>query len=296
MASRIHSRATGRSGPKTRTGCITCRKRKVRCDEAKPVCANCTRLRLCCSFLGELAPKSLMSPGARSTRRSTNYITSSPEQEASIKPGSTPIAQSLNSTNFLESTHSEVEWEGEPASGIGNALPSQHTLTSSIDPSSLNIDLELTNELLFGELSPLGLNPFAQDGFHKVGGVSQASEDMERLLLEHFTKAANPISVLPLTHTEWASARRNLLMMANDSACLSAAIYAVSALHMYTVEGKGVLDQAFDYYHASSTGLGAILDHRSEAEISNGRALKQAFATLFLLSHLEVRNTTIPLR
>ncbi|KAK2042050.1 C6 zinc finger protein [Colletotrichum somersetense] len=32
-----------RHGPKTRTGCITCKKRHVRCDEGKPTCQNCAR-------------------------------------------------------------------------------------------------------------------------------------------------------------------------------------------------------------------------------------------------------------
>ncbi|KAK2054448.1 hypothetical protein LY76DRAFT_628920 [Colletotrichum caudatum] len=32
-----------RHGPKTRTGCITCKKRHVRCDEGKPTCQNCAK-------------------------------------------------------------------------------------------------------------------------------------------------------------------------------------------------------------------------------------------------------------
>ncbi|KAL3460352.1 hypothetical protein BJX64DRAFT_186895 [Aspergillus heterothallicus] len=44
------ARGPGRSGPRRRTGCLTCRSRKVRCDEAKPKCANCTRLRLQCVY------------------------------------------------------------------------------------------------------------------------------------------------------------------------------------------------------------------------------------------------------
>ncbi|KAF2680915.1 hypothetical protein K458DRAFT_434162 [Lentithecium fluviatile CBS 122367] len=35
---------------KTRTGCSQCRKRRVKCDESKPSCLRCGRLRLQCSF------------------------------------------------------------------------------------------------------------------------------------------------------------------------------------------------------------------------------------------------------
>lgn len=45
-------KSTGRKAPRTKTGCWTCRERKVRCDEAKPICVNCTRLGLDCAGYG----------------------------------------------------------------------------------------------------------------------------------------------------------------------------------------------------------------------------------------------------
>ncbi|KAG8416435.1 hypothetical protein J3458_007021 [Metarhizium acridum] len=35
---------------KSRTGCQRCRARRVKCDEAKPICSNCTRLQLTCLY------------------------------------------------------------------------------------------------------------------------------------------------------------------------------------------------------------------------------------------------------
>ncbi|KAH9204654.1 hypothetical protein DL95DRAFT_280686, partial [Leptodontidium sp. 2 PMI_412] len=35
-------------------GCLTCRKRKVKCDEAKPICGRCQRLRRECTWSDEL--------------------------------------------------------------------------------------------------------------------------------------------------------------------------------------------------------------------------------------------------
>lgn len=40
----------GRSGPRSRSGCVTCKRREVRCDETRPVCANCTRLDTECVY------------------------------------------------------------------------------------------------------------------------------------------------------------------------------------------------------------------------------------------------------
>ncbi|KAH6972036.1 hypothetical protein BKA56DRAFT_493833 [Ilyonectria sp. MPI-CAGE-AT-0026] len=35
---------------KTRTGCVTCKRRKIKCDEGRPVCANCTKFQAPCGF------------------------------------------------------------------------------------------------------------------------------------------------------------------------------------------------------------------------------------------------------
>ncbi|CAI7622236.1 unnamed protein product [Penicillium palitans] len=40
----------GRNGPRSKSGCSTCRRRKVKCGEEKPVCARCSSLRLNCEW------------------------------------------------------------------------------------------------------------------------------------------------------------------------------------------------------------------------------------------------------
>jgi len=55
MGNTVPKRRAG-PGSKTRTGCITCKTRRVKCDEAKPTCVRCRDLRLKC--LGYLKPKS----------------------------------------------------------------------------------------------------------------------------------------------------------------------------------------------------------------------------------------------
>lgn len=69
------ARGAGRSGPRRRTGCLTCRARKVRCDEAKPSCSNCDRLRLHCAYKPPIALGSPWSASARVTHnRHTNAV------------------------------------------------------------------------------------------------------------------------------------------------------------------------------------------------------------------------------
>ncbi|KAI8624408.1 hypothetical protein F5Y19DRAFT_480694 [Xylariaceae sp. FL1651] len=51
------SAASRRSHRKTRSGCRTCKTRKIKCDEKKPACGNCIRHNVECGFLA-LAPRS----------------------------------------------------------------------------------------------------------------------------------------------------------------------------------------------------------------------------------------------
>ncbi|KAG8533072.1 uncharacterized protein KY384_001855 [Bacidia gigantensis] len=54
----------GKSGPRTRTGCLTCRRRRVKCDEAKPVCNRCQTANLVCD--GYREKRRVVSPGPSS--------------------------------------------------------------------------------------------------------------------------------------------------------------------------------------------------------------------------------------
>ncbi|KAL6810111.1 hypothetical protein V8C40DRAFT_284585 [Trichoderma camerunense] len=47
---RRQSIALGRSGPRSKNGCATCRLRRVRCDEKRPNCSHCDRLKLECTY------------------------------------------------------------------------------------------------------------------------------------------------------------------------------------------------------------------------------------------------------
>ncbi|TKW53006.1 Transcriptional regulatory protein moc3 [Colletotrichum tanaceti] len=49
--------STRASKPKVRTGCITCKRRRVKCDEIKPSCQNCLKRRVSCEGYGLKPPR-----------------------------------------------------------------------------------------------------------------------------------------------------------------------------------------------------------------------------------------------
>ncbi|KAH7118301.1 hypothetical protein EDB81DRAFT_701293 [Dactylonectria macrodidyma] len=55
---------------KTRTGCVTCKRRKIKCDESQPICANCVRFRAPCGYNKPGEPLMLLNHGAVDTTTS----------------------------------------------------------------------------------------------------------------------------------------------------------------------------------------------------------------------------------
>ncbi|THC99325.1 hypothetical protein EYZ11_001231 [Aspergillus tanneri] len=56
----VTTKRSRRAGAKwTRSGCLTCKRRRKRCDETKPSCSNCVRLGMACEGYGSMWAKPL---------------------------------------------------------------------------------------------------------------------------------------------------------------------------------------------------------------------------------------------
>ncbi|KAH6713746.1 hypothetical protein BKA61DRAFT_689000 [Leptodontidium sp. MPI-SDFR-AT-0119] len=88
---------------KTRTGCTQCKRRRVKCDEAKPTCQNCHRNDLSCS-LDFLTPLTSLS---RHNRKPSYQQEPKAKRRKLIKmyPLSTHLIPSLSPTNFSPQTN-----------------------------------------------------------------------------------------------------------------------------------------------------------------------------------------------
>ncbi|KAJ5085256.1 hypothetical protein N7532_010027 [Penicillium argentinense] len=73
---------------RVRTGCLTCRKRRRKCDEQKPRCANCEVKGFTCKYGSDLAfvpPRSGNAPGGRQVYGSISFVDDSPVAHAAAK-------------------------------------------------------------------------------------------------------------------------------------------------------------------------------------------------------------------
>ncbi|KAG2416372.1 hypothetical protein HFD88_007587 [Aspergillus terreus] len=103
METAPRARGAGRSGPRRRTGCLTCRARKVRCDEDKPVCANCIRLRLQCAYKNIIpgnVPRRSHPPRASSATTTSSTPSTTPSFPPD--PATHPAAPGRPDPNFFD--------------------------------------------------------------------------------------------------------------------------------------------------------------------------------------------------
>ncbi|RPA98429.1 hypothetical protein L873DRAFT_1740733 [Choiromyces venosus 120613-1] len=59
---------------KSRNGCMTCRRRRVKCDEIRPICTNCTRRELDCVYAAYCPPASIKPRRNGSTSTSSSSV------------------------------------------------------------------------------------------------------------------------------------------------------------------------------------------------------------------------------
>ena len=271
MTEPVHSKASGRSGPKRKTGCSTCRRRKVRCDEARPSCQNCLRLRLDCGYVV---------PGVANLQQGVSTASETARNISQRGGHDTESGSSFGLNAPVDSMHGLFSdghlWNHEIS-------PFQDVFFSSLDNFEIGVDFAMSDAFL-GLEYPNGTSNHVVAASTGDTPHHAVAEKRRRTLIEHFVRSTNPISVILPTHTEWSSACRSLLAMANESSFVLMAICALSALHRYASKEEDSFEEAFQYYKMSSSEVNSMFSKPAVGD----RQLKQAFATVFLLSHVEV--------
>ncbi|KXX79199.1 Sterol uptake control protein 2 [Madurella mycetomatis] len=90
-----------RSHKKSRTGCLQCKRRHVKCDESRPICRLCANSNIACSFTSQLA-KSASTPASSSTSPSPTPLTLPPSPNP---PPESPLDAPLNTHHLALLLH-----------------------------------------------------------------------------------------------------------------------------------------------------------------------------------------------
>lgn len=250
---------------RSRNGCLTCKKRKVRCDEQGPHCYHCQRLNLECVWKG--TEPQHMSPSKHSDPRDHR-----PES---------------NNTAALD-----VGWPSPPVDLFG-FLPSvadptqDFGLFQDIYLQDLG-DLAAPANVLHDRIRPTDLNAPSSRGSSSPLEPAQPppeapieDPDVEEALLLQAPPILDPIENGPMC----ASLRALFDSMASSSPMVRYAIAAFAAIQLHTT-GKRVNYQP--YYDKAANELSARFCKSGGAISVNSNELRFVLTTLFFLIYINV--------
>lgn len=246
----------GRSGPRSKKGCLTCRKRKVRCDEARPACQNCSRLRIGCQF-----PQ----PDASSPAPAT-APQSSQDMSVDDVHGQTP--PSRRSSRVVAGSDTNLIDCSLAFDDICSPLP--------ILPPVV------TTHASWGHSQPLTLElPAVTAALPTALGEEQsASKDQ---LWAYFLCIDSPPRLVPLLDQTWPSDRQTICHMAETFPPLTSAICAFTDAHQSRIDETNP-DLAPDWYSKATHGV----QQECSGDIEDDYRLQQLLATMLLLVFVEV--------
>ncbi|EFY85474.1 hypothetical protein MAC_08477 [Metarhizium acridum CQMa 102] len=96
---------SSRNGPRSRNGCWTCRTKKVKCDEVRPKCCRCLRLKLLCDY----SPRMRQSMAMRILGSNARAAITKPSQNPSSPKLPIHMCELANSASSIDLTSADHE-------------------------------------------------------------------------------------------------------------------------------------------------------------------------------------------
>ncbi|KAF8860393.1 hypothetical protein BDZ45DRAFT_703831 [Acephala macrosclerotiorum] len=262
-----------RRAPRSKAGCLTCRRRKVRCNEQKPRCSHCERLNLQCTWRPVTRQ---MSESGNAEQAGINLG----NENLSTTPGNPVLNGSRQATvdgsfndMFDYASFMLIQSQEESQSMNSSSLlfsdrnPNPHNSTSSLEHSN------------FSENS--------RTGFDLLNHNSDSFE--ERMLKDYFIKTVVPPIIAQVeTQLRWSSMRQILISMSNTSAMVHYAILAFSEL-LLGRKSRGRPPKYQKWYDSARLELSR---QRTEGIFSGASPSSTTFehilAALFFLSYIDL--------
>ncbi|KAL2203967.1 hypothetical protein CC79DRAFT_1400224 [Sarocladium strictum] len=286
----------GRYRDRTFTGCWTCRKRKVKCDETKPVCRPCQRLKLSCSGYG---PKLVWvddegqmprSSGRRELRCETTW-NGYPLLSSEILDLLIERCDSADALSWSSDQQGHIEPQFSPFASFPvvpepSISPLDTELTDSDSDSDSNSEPDIEPE---SEPEPLPELDLLLQPLPSLSPLPDASS-AERELFHHYVSHVSGM-MLPYEHPRnvWKTEYPAIALSMNTSnqRALYSAILAQAAFNVAHLCGNDpkLLSSASKYYDRALSQLQLQIGHQGDfpgmlapimtllfAEIYNGQS------------------------
>lgn len=286
---------------------MTCRARKVRCDEAKPTCANCARVRLDCvykPFVNVTAPRRrghrpVSSPDSaqlspRSDLGFFNTVLRSDglqQQQQVARDPLCPVDSNpsvdfpggpFDMLGFIGEITSELQQKrADLTNGVSDFVSPDSPITlNSVDGFTPSVKSQMSVES--GASLPADIPAHLEPDRPAGGAWSDMRATHEEQLSMHFLDSEPPPTIFGPVSLEWKYVKPAMVALSRDFRPLLNAICCYSDIHKSRMDGKR-LKLAPTYYRLASSEIqSCILGDVTES------TLKRVFTTVFLLMLSEV--------
>ncbi|KAF5621327.1 transcriptional regulatory moc3 [Fusarium tjaetaba] len=265
---------------RVRSGCLTCRARKVKCDEAKPVCNNCTRLQRQCTY----KPR-------RVFRQTASVDNSPPCQESSVRFEA--IAQASEAHDISQSHSSPSLTEDYENQGSSKVLSTERTnQTPFLYEGRTNVDVTacLQKALQYRSTVPIVDNNYERDDspLNLISRDIELTTTLDILTLrtqspymtELFLESVECPGITPFDPLNWKLAKQNIVHMGKSCLAISSGITAVATLCSGQVFALST-SESLSRYHSARENVKELLgDDEKEFDL--------ALVAVFLLCMFEL--------
>ncbi|CAK7564620.1 MAG: hypothetical protein SEPTF4163_002515 [Sporothrix epigloea] len=273
---------------RVRTGCLTCRMRKVRCDEARPVCHNCTRLRRQCAYKTKSSSPLVIDQAKLLTEKS-----SADNLPINIVDKSSPLSQTHGSSYYVSSTPcvgrlNNVSARAPTPPTPPASSPSLSSITplrSALTPASTSPASSETSPSPFPggwyETTKLERTLQGQRRTMLTSSGNSADVDLPSVLISrdieltttidllntrglsahlttYFTEEVICPGITPFDNINWQHAKHHIASWGETCTAVALGMTAVAALHKSTVLNFSN-SRALVYYSSAKCSLGELL-------------------------------------
>ncbi|KAL1870789.1 hypothetical protein VTK73DRAFT_2513 [Phialemonium thermophilum] len=296
---------------RSREGCLTCKRRKVKCDEQRPRCSHCERLNLECKWrpLGtpSLSYRSPSDPGTKKAPTSTSgsergagqmrspaMADPSPDSSLFQAPNPHAVNQIFDYASFMWDA-GDVWQQVSPGIGqpmtLGQVVHDGGQFPRPDDASRDGMLLSSTSATM-----TIPDHVVVQEETSEPSTVPDTTNLSEQLqnpaenhrLMDYFIHAVIPPILAEVeTQKKWFAMRQVLVAMASASRMVRWAILAFSNLMLIRRAGPWLASQQNHYENAMSE-LAKATDE-GHADLSEpGPQRENLLATLFFLSYVDI--------
>ncbi|OTA07307.1 Zn2Cys6 transcriptional regulator [Trichoderma parareesei] len=276
-----------RTGParrynRSRCGCLTCKRRKVKCDEQRPRCSHCERLNLECKWRPLHA--SALAKQRQDINGESGVASLSHQLDLSPSTDPSPTATGLRTLQAMDEVFDYASFMWDPGSSLWQQESPNMATSLAMPTNTMEFSSSTTGHADSRIMDTFRDAEAIQDNGDKA--VDQNAFTSSEKLMEFFAKSATPPILAGVeSQKKWLSIRQSLVAMSKSSRVLRCAILAFSN----TLLCRSNLSWAFDdQSHYQEAAVEVEAQDHDDSLTGHSLARECLLAALFFLSYVGI--------